>query len=436
MLLELAEDVKKEVSKLCDEYEIFISQSNSISLDSKMDNLNFAKDEISKGLGIRVIKDNKVGFAFTSDLNKITQTINQAIDNTKLTKSDENFAFSQPGNVKEINGLVDKKYDDLSLEEAIDYLKSVINTALDSGCEVTSSGFSASKYEDVILNSNGVSVSNKGTGYGVGLSVNVEDGEGVSTAYDSKSSRTFNIDGDKLAEDVCKLAKDSVGGKHIETANKDVILDYHAAVGLLSTFISAFSAENVQRGRSILQGKLNTEIVSPNLSIIDDNSLEGALGSSNTDGEGTVSCRTSLVEKGILKSFLYDIYTANKEGCESTANGYRGSFSGTPSVSPSNLIFDFKDSVEISDMANGILATSVLGAHTANPISGDFSVEVSNAFEISNGDIGSPIKKAMISGNIFELLKDCEKVNSEIKQYGSFIIPQILVHNLRVVGQE
>ena len=87
MLLELAEDVKKEVSKLCDEYEIFISQSNSISLDSKMDNLNFAKDEISKGLGIRVIKDNKVGFAFTSDLNKITQTINQAIDNTKLTKS-------------------------------------------------------------------------------------------------------------------------------------------------------------------------------------------------------------------------------------------------------------------------------------------------------------------------------------------------------------
>ena len=87
-------------------------------------------------------------------------------------------------------------------------------------------------------------------------------------------------------------------------------------------------------------------------------------------------------------------------------------------------------------MANGILATSVLGAHTANPISGDFSVEVSNAFEISNGDIGSPIKKAMISGNIFELLKDCGKVNSEIKQYGSFIIPQILVHNLRVVGQE
>ena len=67
---------------------------------------------------------------------------------------------------------------------------------------------------------------------------------------------------------------------------------------------------------------------------------------------------------------------------------------------------------------------------------GSGKTQVSNAFEISNGDIASPIKKAMISGNIFELLKDCEKVNSEIKQYGSFIIPQILVHNLRVVGQE
>lgn len=77
-----------------------------------------------------------------------------------------------------------------------------------------------------------------------------------------------------------------------------------------------------------------------------------------------------------------------------------------------------------------------MGAHTANPISGDFSVEASNAFKIKDGEISYPINKAMISGNIFEIMKSVEGLKSEIRQYGSFIIPKLLVHNLRVVGQD
>ena len=89
---------------------------------------------------------------------------------------------------------------------------------------------------------------------------------------------------------------------------------------------------------------------------------------------------------------------------------------------------------DISEIDKGIIVSSVLGAHTANPISGDFSVEASNGFLIENGEITSPVKKAMISGNIYEGLKDCSGIKSEIKQYGSFIIPQILMENLRVIG--
>ena len=90
---------------------------------------------------------------------------------------------------------------------------------------------------------------------------------------------------------------------------------------------------------------------------------------------------------------------------------------------------------DLSEIKEGVLTTSVLGAHTANPISGDFSVEASNAFKIENGEVAYPIKKAMISGNIFEIMKSVEELKSEIKQYGSFIIPKLLVHSLRVVGQ-
>ena len=153
------------------------------------------------------------------------------------------------------------------------------------------------------------------------------------------------------------------------------------------------------------------------------------------DGEGSVSKATELIKDGKLNSFIYDIYTANKEGVETTSNGYRGSYLTTPQISPSNLEFKFSEMKDLSEIKKGVLTTSVLGAHTANPISGDFSVEANNTFKIENGELTDPINKAMISGNIFEIMKKVEGLNSEIKQYGSFIIPKLLVHDLRVVGQ-
>ena len=142
-----------------------------------------------------------------------------------------------------------------------------------------------------------------------------------------------------------------------------------------------------------------------------------------------------MIKDGVLDSFIYDIYTANKVGTETTSNGYRGSYLTTPMISTSNLEFEFGEKRELSEIDKGVLTTSVLGAHTANPISGDFSVEASNAFKIENGELTDPINKAMISGNIFEIMKKVEGLNTEIKQYGPFIIPKLLVHDLRVVGQ-
>lgn len=107
-----------------------------------------------------------------------------------------------------------------------------------------------------------------------------------STAYDSISSCNFDLDGEKLANETCKVAKDSIGGVNVETKDNKVILDYRGAVGLLSTFINAFNADNVQRGRSILKDKIEKPIVDTNISIYDDGTLEGGLNSSISDSEG------------------------------------------------------------------------------------------------------------------------------------------------------
>ena len=435
MIYEIAEIVKKAVENNCDAYEIYIDESKTIELDSLKEELNFAKEEIDLGVGIRVLKDKKQGFAFTSNLDNLTQTAQKAIENTKLTKVDENYAFAEVEKVSEIKDVYDNKFNDLSLDEAVEFLKTTIETASDSGCEVTGSGFSASEGRSLIVNSNGVSIEDEGTGFGLGLSVTIQkDGE-ITTAYNSQSSRFFDIDGENLANEVCDLAKSSLNTKPIETNDYDVVLDYYAAVGLLQTYISAFNGENVLRGRSILKDKLGSEIANPTLSIIDNPLLDKGMYTSKCDGEGSVSRETSLIKDGVLNSFIYDIYNANKVGEKTTSNGLRGSYFTTPMIAPTNLEFEFGEMWDLSEIKNGVLTTSVLGAHTANPISGDFSVEASNAFKIENGELTDPINKAMISGNIFEIMKNVEGLNSEIKQYGSFIIPKLLVHDLRVVGQ-
>ena len=435
MIYEIAEKAKKEVENNCDAYEIYVDESKLIELDSKQDELNFAKEEIEAGIGIRVIKDNKIGFAFTSNLNKISETAKQSIENTKLNKIDENYSFAEVEKVKDVKKVYDKKFNDLDLNESVELLKSVISQAIDSGCEVTESGFSASAGRSLILNSNGVSIENNGTGFGISLSVTIQKNGEVATAYNSASSRFYDLDGEKLANEVCDLAKSSLNSKPIETDNYNVVLDYYAATGLLQTFITAFDGENVARGRSILKDKIGSEIVNPSLSIIDNPLLEKGMNTTRCDGEGSVSETTELIKDGVLNSFIYDIYTANKEGVKTTSNGYRGSYLSTPMISPSNLEFKFDEMKDLSEIKKGVLTTSVLGAHTANPISGDFSVEANNAFKIENGEITEPINKAMISGNIFEIMKQVEGLKSEIKQYGSFILPKLLVHDLRVVGQ-
>ena len=435
MIYEIAEDVKKVIADKCDAYEIYIDEGKLIQLDSLKDELNFAKEEIEMGLGIRVIKDKKQGFAFTSNLDNIDATALQAIENTKLTKVDENYSFAEVEKVSEVKNIYDKKFKDLSLDESVEFLKDTIAVASDSGCEVTGSGFSASEERSLIVNSNGVSIENKGTGFGLGLSVTIQkDGE-IATAYNSQSSRFFDIDGEKIANEVCDLAKSSLNTKPVETGDYDVVLDYYAAVGLLQTFLGAFNGENVMRGRSILKGKIGEEIANPTLSIIDNPLLEKGMLSSKCDDEGSASQKTDLIKDGVLNSFIYDIYTANCEGVKTTSNGFRGSYLTTPMISPSNLEFEFSERKDMSEIRSGVLTTSVLGAHTANPISGDFSVEASNAFKIENGELTEPISKAMISGNIFEIMKSIEGLNTEVKQYGSFIIPKLLVHDLRVVGQ-
>ncbi len=160
--------------------------------------------------------------------------------------------------------------------------------------------------------------------------------------------------------------------------------------------------------------------------------LPDGMNSSAFDGEGVPSHRTELINKGVLKGFLYDSYTGGKVGIKSTGNAVRSGYSDLPHVGIRNLIVSSSDPHDLLAETKGYIVNSLIGAHTANPISGDFSVEAKNCFFAAPGEDTKPIRSLMIAGNIFELLKDIE-VGTDVRILGSIVTPTVRLR-MKVVG--
>ncbi|MDI6702040.1 TldD/PmbA family protein [Methanothermobacter wolfeii] len=411
--------------------EVYIEREDAVELQVQRERIDFAKTETITGIGVRVIRDGRMGFAYTSDPSGVDETVRRAIDNLGIGDPDENFGISEPSDYPSVKGVFDGSFRDLQVDDYVDVARRLVDRVLEDGCAPTSGGFSASLLETFIVNSEGVEASSRSTGFSAHISVNAEKGGVKTTAYESDSSCKFDLDPEWIAGRACRIAWNSLGGEAIETGDMQAVLDYHAAAGLLGTFAESFSAENVQRGRSILADKLGSRITSSGLTVYDDGTLQGGLRSGPFDGEGTASQRTVLVDEGVLAGYIHNIYTASRASAESTGNGLRD-YSDIPGVSLTNFILDFDDAEPLED-CGGIFVTDVLGAHTANPISGDFSVEANNAFLLDGGEY-RPVKKAMISGNIFSLMEGVSCIEMEERQIGPFILKPLLVEGVRVTG--
>lgn len=416
------------------EAEVYLENEEKIELNIQNKRVDFAKEITSSGLGVRVIHNKRMGFAYTNHLAKIKETVENAVFNAQCNADDENFQFATPSKYKKVERTYDKKITHLSVDDTIEFAKTMINTALEQDCLPTSGGVSAGCYKTVIANSEGVYCEDKSTLFSGFISVNIPDNNGVSTAHQSDESRFMDINPEKMASKACQIARDSRNGKSIETADMKVIMDYDAVAALFYTLANAFNADNVQRGRSVYAGKEGEQVLTSSLNIYDDGTLKKGINSAKSDGEGVPSQKTTLIENGVLKNFIYDLYNSKKAGVNSTGNGIRSSYADMPSVGFSNIIIDFKDCNEISQVKEGLFVTDLLGAHTANPISGDFSVEAMNAFKIEDGETKYPVKKAMISGNIFQAFKGAWATSLKTRQIGPFVLPPVMLSKLRVVG--
>ncbi len=418
-----------------DEAEVYYANSRSTSANIRKNMVEGAKEQFSEGIGIRAIIDGAVGFASTNIPNRLEDAVKIAVDSARVRESDPDWT-GLPSNAKypDVTGTFDKKIVQMELDECIELALQMIEGARSSEILATSGSFSRSYSKHLILNSNGVEVEEEGTSTSGFIDVITTKGD-TATAYDFAVSRNHDIDFNQIGVNAAKLAQGSQNGISIEPHKTDVILHPFAFSDIIeSAFAPSIDADNMQKGRSSLIGRIGEEIAASELTIIDDGLMPGGIETGISDDEGVPSQQTSVIENGVFKSYLYDSYTAGKEGVKSTGNAARQSYVSTPSVGLRNFIIEYPQSDVISETDSGVFVNTVIGAHTANAISGDFSVEARNAYTIEDGQVDKPIKSLMISGNIFEMLANITGAGTDVRKVGGTVTPSIRVSNMSVIG--
>jgi PmbA protein len=216
------------------------------------------------------------------------------------------------------------------------------------------------------------------------------------------------------------------------------VLGPEAAAGMISVLAPAAGADAVDKGRSWLAGMQGKKVASPAVTIVDDALWEDGPAAFPFDDEGFVARTTTVIREGKLESYLNNSYYGTKAGTGSTGNGMRSSYYLPPGVDATNwLLLPGKCSEEelIGQVSEGLLVLEILGLHTADPVTGEFSLGVSGHW-IRRGRIAEPVAGATISGELSELLERVAAVADAIKYTGEAGAPAVLVEDLDVCARE
>jgi PmbA protein len=422
------EEVLREGARHADEVEVYFVEGEMVSADFKRGTIAVAEASHECGLGIRTIVGGRIGTSSTNDPSRWKECLAAALASGRLATEQEWNGL--PG-----SAALDRTplcYDPTLTPDAgqlHELLDGILQGAGTHPATVTSASAVLSSATTTLANTHGVEYTVPETG----LSLSCEAISGQSTGYEGQSSAFLDIDPAAIGERATFFAAHSVGGDDLATGTYDIILSETAFAELLGTvFLPALSGRSVHAGRSFLADKLGTAVGVPSLQIFDDPHRPHGPGSTFWDAEGVPTSRLDFVRDGILNSFAYDLRTAYRYGATSTASAIRGGYGGNPSIGFHSLVVEGE--VQPIDLDRAVYVRDVVGAHTANPMSGDFSVEISNPCWMENGEFGAPIRKAMLAGNVFSMLHEIAGVSERVRTVGSMIVPSLRLNTQHLIG--
>lgn len=440
-MIELGEiAVKKGLELGADEVEAYLVRGKEFNVSLESNDIKLAKSQTRDGIGIRVFKNRSLGFGSVNVLSesKIIEAVTNAVKLAKLTPTDKYNQLPNPTPLTKVEGIYDPQAEKLEMDFALDNASKMLKTVqnFDKRIAVDSGSFDASVYESGIVNSKGIKFSEKQCSFSYvifGMATDKQEVSCFQYEFDA-THQVKEVNVEKVALDFSKKVINSLGAKKWESFKGSVILDPDVVSELFGVIIYSINANNVQKGMSKLAKSLNQKIAIADLSIEDNGLLKGGNASSSFDREGVARKPIKLIDKGILNTFLYNSYTANKDNRKSTGHA-SGSTRGLPGIRPTNLFISpgnkSKDEL-IKDIKKGIFVTRL--SCFPDSVSGDFSGVVKGGFRIENGEIGKPVIETMIAGNVFELVNQISGISKEQKRIFSYIIPWLRIEDISITS--
>jgi PmbA protein len=437
-ILSLSKDLNADAA------DVFIRSSSSTSIEvreQKVDAFDRARDI---GAGLRVLVRGRMGFSFSTELSgqALTALVRAAITNAQNIDPDPFHAIPDKTAVQyQPLSIYDPEFVALTEKEKIDRVMAMEREAfgIDRRIKrVRKASASFSESETLIMNTHGAEVFYRGTAAVSSIEVVAEDEGEAQAGSDFDIKRSYRrLEIEEVGRRAARKALDLLGARHLDSVRTSVILDAEVAADFLSIMASGFSAEGVQKKRSLFINKLGNEVAAPLITVYDDGLLAEGLGSAPSDDETVPTMKKTVIDKGRLAMFLHNTYTANKDNTVSTGNGMRGGFKGMPGVGVTNLYIEpgtYSLEELISSTGKGLYVTEVMGAHTANHISGDFSVGATG-FWIENGTKAYPVREITIAGNILDLMKNVDAVGGDLRFSGRIGSPSLRVSELSIGGK-
>ncbi len=434
------QEILKKVKGRVDSAEVFYMKSHRTEVGYEGWKLKKSSVVQKEGFSLRVVKDGRVGFSATTDMNAIDDMIDNAVATAKYGEIVD-LKFPGQGQFADIN-LFDDKLDALTIPDIIEFGKIFIDKSEPfRGIADLNFDSTRSILEVKLANSSGFDAGYRKTYLSWSGSLHRVKENDVFLLWDG-SARTSLPDMEaeilKMTEpfeEKMRLADNLVD---ISTGKMPVVFSPRGTLVVLLPLNAAINGRSVYTGSSPLVGKEGQKLFDEHLTVVDDGTLPGGIGSAPFDDEGTPKRRIPIVEKGVFKNFLFDNVTAAKSGRESNGCADRGIFSA-PSPGTSNLAVEkgkvSKEEI-ISSIDNGILVDGVLGMGQGNIISGTFSNPFGAVFKIENGELVGRVKDGTIAGNIYNDLREIAAVGDKQETvYGSFHAPYIRVDSLTVTGK-
>jgi PmbA protein len=439
------EAIAQALSAGATDAECTIAEGDEFSANVRMGELETLKDAGSRGAGLRVLIGKRMGASYTSDLTPegIRQMVRSAIDLAALTTEDPHAGLPDPPELGSLGidlQLFSNETANLPTEERIAIAKRAEAAALAVDPRITNSegaSFDSNIGGRVFANSRGFTGAYRTSYCSVSaVPVATQDGA-MERDYWYTVARNYKglEDAEAVGRKAAERALRRLGAVKVETQRVPVIFEPRTARSLLGNIFEAVDGRAIYKQASFLAGKLGEKIADERITLFDDGTIPGLFGSSPFDDEGVPTRRTPVIERGILKNYLLNSYTARKLNMKTTGNASRG-VTGNAGIGHGNFFLEAGQRTPeeiIRGVKNGFLVTELIGSGV-NIVTGDYSRGAVGIW-IKDGELAFPVSEVTIASTLPEMLHGIGEIASDLEFLSSVSAPTIMIGEMTVAGR-